>query len=156
MTTLRPLPLSELHLTEGFTLPPEQAGFADLPTVSMQQGTARDGHLILWDGQPAGFFAIDRDYGETQDFAPNDVIGLRMFLVDHAQQGRGIAKAACAQLRAYLARHYAAPACYLTVNAKNPAARAAYLHGGFEDTGALYLDGGFGPQHILRLDLSHP
>ena len=97
--TLRPLPLSDLHLTEGFSLPPEQAGFADLPSQSMTQGAARDGHLIEWQDQPAGFFAIDRDYGATQDFAPEEAIGLRMFLVDQAHQGKGVATGACRLLR---------------------------------------------------------
>ncbi|WP_121631575.1 GNAT family N-acetyltransferase [Tropicibacter alexandrii] len=152
--TLRPLAPSDLHLTDGFTLPPDQAPFADLPRQTMSKGAARDGHLILSDNQPVGFFAIDRDYAETQDSAPEGVIGLRMFLIDHAHQGRGLAKSACAALRPYLAQHYDAPECWLTVNAKNPAARAAYLHGGFVDTGALYLDGGYGPQHILRLPLT--
>ncbi|MBY6116228.1 GNAT family N-acetyltransferase [Mameliella alba] len=151
--TIRPLPRAELDLTSGFVLPPDQAPFADLPLVSMQKGAARDGHLILHDDIPAGFFAIDRDYADTHDFAPQGVIGLRMFLVDQAHQGKGVAKAACRQLASYLPRHYDAMECWLTVNAKNPAARSAYLAGGFIDTLQFYHDGGYGPQHILRLPL---
>lgn len=41
----------------------------------------------------------------------------------------------------------------LTVNARNPAARAVYLAGGFADTGELYLGGPAGPQHVMRLPL---
>ncbi|WP_136442677.1 GNAT family N-acetyltransferase [Pacificoceanicola onchidii] len=151
--TIRPLPLSELHLTQGFNLPPDQAGFADMPMVSMRNPDGRDGHLIEYNGGPAGFFAIDRHYGAEQTYAPEGVIGLRMFLIDHAQQGKGVASGACRLLKTYLPQHYDAPECWLTVNERNPGARKAYLNGGFVDTGEMYLDGGFGPQHILRLPL---
>ncbi len=152
--TLTPLPRDALSRVAGFSLSEDQAGFANLPRVTMATGAARDGHVILSGETPVGFFAIDRDYAETHDFAPTGCIGLRQFLIDHAHQGQGHAGAACVALRPYLREHYPeAVACYLTVNCRNPNARAAYLKGGFEDTGALYLDGGFGPQHILRLDL---
>jgi RimJ/RimL family protein N-acetyltransferase len=77
-----------------------------------------------------------------------------MFLIDRAFQGKGLAKAACTQLRPYLAQQYDATECWLTVNTINPAARAAYLFGGFIDTGEVYTGGGYGPQHILRLPLA--
>jgi RimJ/RimL family protein N-acetyltransferase len=41
----------------------------------------------------------------------------------------------------------------LTVNVRNPAARAVYVRGGFVDAGELYLGGSAGPQHVLRLHL---
>ncbi|OWU69916.1 hypothetical protein ATO3_21625 [Marinibacterium profundimaris] len=137
-----------------FTLPPEQAGFADLPGKVLSDSPARDGHVILADGEPAGFFAIDRDYAETHDFADPGAIGLRMFSVDHAQQGRGIASAAARAMAGYFRDRYPGiGSCWLTVNCRNPGARAVYLKGGFTDTGALYHGGGFGPQHIMRLAL---
>ncbi|WP_460274898.1 GNAT family N-acetyltransferase [Celeribacter sp. ULVN23_4] len=153
--TLAPLPREDVSRLAGFSLPPDQAGFADLPSVTLSSGAARDGHVILAQGQPVGFFAIDRDYAEHHDFAPDSVLGLRQFLIDHASQGRGYASAACLALRSYLSVTYPGySACYLTVNCRNPNARKAYLKGGFIDTNALYLDGGFGPQHIMRLPLS--
>ncbi|MCA0043040.1 GNAT family N-acetyltransferase [Celeribacter litoreus] len=152
--TLTPLPRDALPRVAGFSLPEDQAGFADLPTVTMATGAARDGHMILFGQTPVGFFAIDRDYAQTHEFAQEGSIGLRQFLIDHPHQGRGHAGSACLALSPYLRHHYPqAIDCYLTVNCRNPNARAAYLKGGFEDTGALYLDGGFGPQHILQLDL---
>jgi len=39
----------------------------------------------------------------------------------------------------------------LTVNHRNPAAIATYLKGGFAQTGQDYLDGPFGPQHVMVL-----
>jgi Acetyltransferases, including N-acetylases of ribosomal proteins len=153
--TLSILPREDVNRLAGFSLPPDQAGFADLPTITMSTGAARDGHVILSDGKPVGFFAIDRDYADHHEFAPEGVIGLRQFMIDHAAQGKGHASAACRALKPYLQAQYpGAYACYLTVNCRNPNARKAYLKGGFFDTGALYLDGGFGPQHIMRLDLA--
>ena len=153
--TIEPIEAADIGRLSHFTLPPEQAGFADLPAKVMADTPARDGHVILADGEPAGFFAIDRDYGEAHDFAPAGCIGVRMFSVDHAQQGRGIASNACRAMKAYFRAQYPdAASCWLTVNCRNPGAKAAYLKGGFTDTGDLYLDGGFGPQHIMRLDLA--
>lgn len=154
--TLAPLPAGRADLVAHITLPPEQHQFSDPPALALARARGRrDGHLIRLGGQIVGFFGIDPDYPAAHDFAPEGAIGLRMFSVDQAHQGRGVASAACARLRPYLAHHYpAAPACYLTVNHRNPAARRAYLKGGFADTGADYLGGGAGPQHIMRLDLA--
>ncbi|WP_417263581.1 GNAT family N-acetyltransferase [Celeribacter sp.] len=153
--TITPLPRSALHRVAGFSLPPEQAQFSGLPVETMRDAPEdRDGHVIEEGGTPVGFFAIDRSYAESHEFAEPGALGLRMFLIDHKAQGRGIASKACATLKTYLAETYPERSlCYLTVNCRNPHARKAYLNGGFTDTGALYHGGGFGPQHILRLDL---
>ena len=154
VVTLAPLPRDRLSEVAHFTLPPDQAPFSDLPLTVMDTGAARDGHVILADGEPAGFFAIDRDYGAHHDFAPEGALGLRMFSVNHADQGRGIASAGVAALRGYLAAQYPGwDWCYLTVNCRNPAAIRVYEKGGFEYTDALYLGGDLGPQHIMRLPL---
>ncbi len=114
-----------------------------------------DIHVISYGDRVAGMFRIDRGFHLHHRFAASTTYGLRTFLVDQHLQGRGIAKACCAQLPDYLAGHYRqAEAILLTVNLKNPAARRAYLAGGFVDTGAQYMDGGFGPQHILKLPFS--
>jgi GNAT superfamily N-acetyltransferase len=77
-----------------------------------------------------------------------------MVMVDQAQQGKGIAKAMFAALPDHLRAGYPdATEAYLTVNCNNPRARHGYLTGGWGDTGDLYLDGGYGPQHVMRLSL---
>lgn len=152
--SIEPIARDQIGRLAHLTLPPEQIVFSGLPADVMNSPAARDGHMILADGRPVGFFAIDRDYDQTYDFAPAGVIGLRMFSVDHAYQGQGIASTACRMLAAYLPAHYpTANAVYLTVNHRNPGAKKAYLNGGFTDTGADYLDGGMGPQYIMRMDL---
>lgn len=153
--TLAPLPAGRLDLITHLTLPPEQHEFSDPPAVAMASADGpRDGHLIVKDGQRVGFFAIDRDYGAAHHFAGADSIGLRMFSIDAPYQRQGIATAACRLLRDYLAGQYpGVAAVFLTVNHRNPGAQTCYLKGGFAMTGADYLGGAAGPQHIMRLDL---
>lgn len=156
MITLAPMPADRTDLIAGITLPPEQHAFSAPPTVALAEATGRrDGHLILYEGTVVGFFGIDPDYPDAHDFAEPGTIGLRMFSIDHAHQGRGIATGACQQLASYLGQLYPqAPAVYLTVNHRNPRAKKAYLNGGFTDTGEDYLLGGAGPQFIMRLPLT--
>ncbi|CAN0590559.1 unnamed protein product, partial [Ectocarpus sp. 12 AP-2014] len=67
--TLEPIKAADLSRLSHFSLPPDQAGFADLPAQVLGDTPDRDGHVILADGTPAGFFAIDRDYAAAHDFA---------------------------------------------------------------------------------------
>lgn len=153
--TLAPLPPNRPDLLEAIFLPPEQHRFASPPVLSMAEATGRrDGHLI-WEGEtPVGFFAIDPDYAGEHDFAEAGTIGLRMFCIDARHQGRGLATQASRALGSYLAKQYPqAATVYLTVNHRNPGAKAAYLKGGFTDTGEDYLGGPSGPQYIMRLPL---
>lgn len=153
--TLAPLPKDRPELIADLDLPPEQHQFASPPRVALTNGKGRrDGHMILEGDRVVGFFGIEPDYPEVHDFAEPGSIGLRMFSVDYRHQGRGIASAACRQLADYLPRHYPqAHRCYLTVNHRNPGAKAVYLKSGFVETGEDYLGGASGPQYIMRLDL---
>jgi RimJ/RimL family protein N-acetyltransferase len=75
--------------------------------------------------------------------------------VDAAAQGRGVATRAVRLLPDVVRRDFpVARSVVLTVNVRNPAARAVYLRGGFVDAGELYLGGSAGPQHVLRLELA--
>lgn len=153
--TLEPLPRDRIDRVAHFDLPPEQAQFSAFPVDVMATPADRDAHIILADGHPAGFFAIDRDYARHHDFAGACDLGLRMFSVDHRFQGRGVASNGCRQLRPYLGGQYPdRRSCFLTVNCKNPEAYRVYEKGGFRDTGDLYLGGGLGPQNIMKLSLT--
>lgn len=111
-------------------------------------------HLIGHGEQIAGFFLIDQDYAQHYPFASADSVGLRSFFIDQRFQGLGLAKRSLQALPDYLrAQRIAAAAVFLTVNCKNEAAIPLYRQCGFADTGELYLDGGYGPQHIMRLAL---
>jgi len=112
-------------------------------------------HFIERDNQPVGFCNIDTAYSQSYDFVEPGELGLRSFLIDQRFQGQGLGKATGAALVPYLKRHYHQhPAIVLTVNQRNPSAYHIYQQFGFDDTGELYLYGGAGPQHIMRLRLS--
>ena len=154
--TLTPATDDLLPALRALSVAPEHQDFSGQPAEVL----ARDEsdvtcHAILAGGVPVGLFRLDADFSRWgHDFAPDGSLGLRSMIVDRAHQGRGIGTATIRALPGYLARLFPqAREIYLTVNLRNPAARASYLSGGFEDTGAQYLDGGFGPQHILRMPL---
>ena len=140
----------------GINVSADQVNFSGQPSEVIDLADPLiDVHVIRYGDQVAGMFRIDRGFHRHSLFAASTTFGLRTFLVDQRLQGRGIATSCCMQLRPYLAGLYPqAEAILLTVNLKNPAARRVYLAGGFVDTGAQFMDGGFGPQHILKLALS--
>jgi RimJ/RimL family protein N-acetyltransferase len=107
-------------------------------------------HIIKNDNTLIGFFKIDTAFSEHFSFCPKTALGLRAFVIDSKCQGNGFGTEAVKSLLPYLHDKYTDySSIYLTVNCKNPAARACYLKGGFSDNGDKYLGGPAGPQHIL-------
>lgn len=132
----------------------QQAFVAPIAQTLAEIHSQLSAHLIGHGEQVAGFFLIDQDYAQHYPFASADSVGLRNFFIDQRFQGLGLAKRSLQALPDYLrAQRIAASAVFLTVNCKNEAAIPLYRQCGFEDTGELYLDGGYGPQHIMRLAL---
>lgn len=155
MIALAPLGRHEFDRVAQITVTPQQEPFCGTIALHFDMDEPEcDFHIVTRDGRAVGFFKIDRAYFTRYDFSTAPQIGLRGMMIDRAEQGRGTGKAAMGLMRAYLSELYStAPACILTVNVVNPAARAIYLAGGFRDDGALYHGGRIGPQHILKLDL---
>lgn len=111
-------------------------------------------HVIKHNDQVVGCFKIDIAYADGYDFCTGGSIGLRTFLIDAKQQGRGLGTLAVKALFPYLKEHYANyPRIYLTVNCKNPAAHTCYQKAGFYETGEHYLGGAAGPQHVMYWDI---
>jgi len=133
----------------------DQVVFSGQPVEALDEpADDMDIHVICEGTDVVGMFRIDRRYHKDYPFADPATPGLRTFIIDRNRQGRGIAKACCAQMAGYLSATYPKMrAIYLTVNLRNPAARRVYLAGGFIDTGAQWPHGEAGPQNILRLDL---
>ena len=144
--------LLQIRLTE------DQAKYSSTPKAFLaEHSNLLDMHVIKSDGLVAGFFKLDTAYSEHYDFCPSDALGLRSFAVGSNFQGRGIGTGAVRTLLPYLqANYYRFNWIYLTVNLLNPAARVCYLKGGFEDSGAQYLGGSRGPQHIMRAKITGP
>lgn len=111
-------------------------------------------HVIKHNDQVVGCFKIDIAYADGYDFCTEGSIGLRAFLIDAKQQGRGLGTLAVKALFPYLKENYANyPRIYLTVNRKNPVAYTCYRKAGFHKTGEHYLGGAAGPQHIMYWDI---
>jgi len=155
MTLLSPYRPEQRERVLGLSLHEAQLPFVAPIAQTLAELHPRLGaHLIGDGGQIAGFFLIDQDYAQHYPFASADSLGLRSFFIDQRFQGKGLAKRSLQALPDYLrAQGLAATYVFLTVNCKNAAAIPLYRQCGFEDTGELYLDGGYGPQHIMRLAL---
>ncbi len=146
--------LNESHINaiQKVSVADEQLRFAGTAEEFLQDGSdTAHLHVIKQDGSIVGFFKLDIAYSESYPFCPSDGIGLRFFVIDKSQQGKGLGTRAVKALFDYLKMSYPSfKSVYLTVNCKNPAARSCYLKGGFEDNGEQYLGGSAGPQHIMR------
>jgi RimJ/RimL family protein N-acetyltransferase len=136
---------------------PEQeefSGRAEQTLPLAERDPARTPYAAVEDGVPVAFFILDRT---PPDFDPSADLLLRAFFVDAAAQGRGVAGRAVADLPAVVRRDFPdARTLVLSVNVRNPVARAVYLRAGFTEAGELYLGGSAGPQHVMRLDLRGP
>lgn len=73
---------------------------------------------------------IDLAYASIYSFCPDNGLGLRSFVIDTKQQGKGVGTAAVKALLVYLRENYPCySAVYLTVNCQNIAAHMCYLKG---------------------------
>jgi len=129
----------------------EYVGDAAFNLAQAQADPLSEAMAILADDDVIGFYRLD--------FAPNAVagrgfgtpsVGLRAFMLDLAQQGRGHGtRAAVALCEDLLRRHPERRLIVLMVNCRNRAAVAAYRKAGFVDTGELHAGGRAGPQHLM-------
>lgn len=150
-----PLTRADHDKVRHIEVAPEQvvySGTVDMAFSSEEAGV--DFYAIQQAGRAVGFFKIDVKYPQTYDFARSGDLGLRAFMVDHRQQGRGIGSQALRILPPLLRRTYPeAQALVLTVNMRNQAAVRTYLNCGFKDTREIHEGGLAGPQYVLRLVL---
>lgn len=129
----------------------EYVGDAAFNLAQAQADPLSEAMAILADETVIGFYRLD--------FAPNAVagrgfgaptVGVRAFMLDTTQQGRGhgtrAAVALCDDLQR---RHPQRRLVVLMVNCRNRAAVAAYKKAGFVDTGELHAGGRAGPQHLM-------
>jgi RimJ/RimL family protein N-acetyltransferase len=129
----------------------EFSGRADQTLPLAERDPDRFPYVLVEHGAPVAFLILDR---APNDAAPSAELLLRGFFVDAGAQGRGVATRAVAALPDVVRRDFPdVRTVVLTVNVRNPVARAVYVRGGFVDRGELYLGGSAGPQHVLRLDL---
>lgn len=109
------------------------------------------GNVIYENNILVGCFLLDKSYSRDYDFAPKGALGLRAYLVDHKQQGKGIGTRAVQVIPSFVASHYPEfSSIFLTVNCKNPTAKKCYESGGFIETESLYHGGAAGPQYVMK------
>jgi len=151
--SLGPVGADEFYRVGHLRVAPDQIRFSG--TVGQAFELAEpdvDFHCICLDGEPVGFFKVDRAYAIAHHFARKKEPGIRAFMIDTRFQGQGIATAAIRRLEGYLAERYpAAKSVVLTVNMSNPAALRSYRKGGFVDTGEIWEGGSAGPQLVMRM-----
>ncbi len=154
--SLRPLGKDDFAAVQHIIVAPEQVRFSGTVREAFEAAEENvDFHAICDGEHVVGFFKIDTAYGAQYPFAGKTGLGLRAFIVDLSQQGKGIATKAVMAMPEYLRPLYPNTTdVFLTVNFVNLAAKRAYLKGGFEDTGEVWPHGNAGPQNILRLQLA--
>ncbi|MBE1282575.1 MAG: GNAT family N-acetyltransferase [Rhodobacteraceae bacterium] len=154
--SLFPVGSDEFEKVSSVQVTPDQIRFSG--TVLDAFDDAEEGvdfHGIGLGDLAVGFFKIDRFYASRFPFVECSELGLRAFMVDRDQQGKGLATDTVRALPGYLRQLYPnATALVLTVNLANPGAIACYLKGGFADTGEIWPHGSAGPQHIMRMTLA--
>lgn len=151
MLTIERVKESDFHKIREISIEDEQLQFAGTSEEFIEDASdTAHLHIIKQEGDVVGFFKLDIAYAEQYPFCPADGMGLRFFVIDKAKQGRGLGTSAVKALFPFLKSNYPHfHSIYLTVNSKNPAARACYLKGGFEEHGETYMGGPAGPQHIM-------
>jgi RimJ/RimL family protein N-acetyltransferase len=151
MIELAKLDKSYIDSVKRICLTEEQVKFASTAEAFLLGGNNTTHlHVIKSNGAVVGFFKLDIAYSSTYSFCPKNGIGLRGFALDQNQQGKGIGTCAVKALFPYLKTHYSNHnVIYLTVNCKNPGAKACYQKGGFKVSGEKYFGGVAGPQYIM-------
>jgi len=149
----RPIPRDRFDLVADVSVREDQLAFSgSVADAFAESGDEIDFHGIFLGDQAVGFYKIDTRYERIIQDRLAPLLGLRAFMIDQREQGKGLATRAVLGLAGYLAPLYPDyDALWLTVNLKNPAAIRCYLKGGFADTGEIFPHGAAGPQHILRL-----
>lgn len=143
----------------GLQLAPGQQDYVGDAAFNLSQAQAdplSEAMAIVADDRVIGCYRLD--------FAPNAIVGrslgapsvgLRAFMLDAAQQGRGYGtRAALALCHDLQRRHPQRRLLVLMVNCRNRAAVAAYRKAGFVDTGELHRGGRAGPQHLMLRGLN--
>ncbi|MGZ9811787.1 GNAT family N-acetyltransferase [Pseudoroseicyclus sp. H15] len=155
LIALAPLPRAAAAEVMHLQLPAAQAAF--VARIELMLGEARQSvefHKVMAGEEAVGFFKIDRAYGEDSGFAGPEDTGLRGFLIGGQYQGQGFGRATLEALPDYLRAQYPGLRLVrLTVNEKNPVARAIYLKTGWRQTGLIWQGGRSGPQDVLALEL---
>ena len=151
MILISKLNSSDVMYVKNIQLAEEQIKFAGIAEDFLNdKSETMHLYVIKLNQLVVGYFKIDIAYSSQYEFCPEDVIGLRSFVIDKKQQGKGIGTKAVEALLLYVKEAYGNySAIYLTVNCQNPGAKKCYEKAGFENVDSKYLGGAAGPQYIM-------
>jgi RimJ/RimL family protein N-acetyltransferase len=125
--------LSDYRLSE------EQSRYASVPLKALLQcekDNTRHPVVILYNGEPVGFFVLQGWEGVKTYSNNQDAILIRGYSVNSTYQGKGIAKESLLALDSFVKRIYpSTKEIILAVNHKNAIAQHVYKKGGFIDKG---------------------
>lgn len=138
---------------------PEQLQFVGDTAYNLEQTRLdpnSEAMAVLAGERVVGFYRLDFSVAAIAGRALDEPsVGLRAYVIDQREQGRGYGSAAMrACVEDLRLRYPERRLLALTVNVRNRAAIAAYLKAGFHDTGELYHGGAAGPQHLMLLRLA--
>ncbi|MHC0035373.1 GNAT family N-acetyltransferase [Pseudoneobacillus sp. C159] len=145
--------LGHIERLKAFHLPPEQEQFTALPIEMLEKNDERHPIVITNEHIPIGFFVLHSS-ARVQEYTENPhAMLLTAFSVDHAQQGKGFAKAGLAQLKDFVQNEFPQyNEVVLAVNQRNVPAQKLYEKVGFIDTGRRKI-GEIGEQKVYSLQV---
>lgn len=142
--------LSDYHLSE------EQSRYASVPLEAVstcEKDSTRHPIIILYDGEPAGFFVLQGWEGVKAYSDNQDAILIRGYSVNSKFQGKGIAKESLLALDSFVKLNFPdKKEIILAVNHKNTIAQHVHKKGGFIDKGIRVM-GKKGDLFVFHKDL---
>ncbi|WP_369404899.1 GNAT family N-acetyltransferase [Piscibacillus salipiscarius] len=119
-----------------------------------QEDPSRHPIVILYNGQPAGFFILHGWEGVQRYSNNTNALLIRSYSINAKFQGNGIAKQSLFELEDFVKEHFPdKDEIILAVNKKNTVAQQVYLKGGFVDSGQRMM-GRKGELYIFRKSLN--
>jgi diamine N-acetyltransferase len=133
MVTLETITVDNFEVFMDMELPEHQRDYLASNAFSIAQAKYYDDYIprgIYYNGEPAGFLLYDKQ-------SNNNVgeYGIYRFMVDYAQQGKGIGRRAMELLLAELKAQSDVKLITICYKPDNASAQAFYRSFGFEETG---------------------
>ncbi|WP_316570526.1 GNAT family N-acetyltransferase [Neobacillus sp. YIM B06451] len=141
---------------ERYLLPEEQQKFTAMPLEALkacEEESGRHPVVIMYNGEPAGFFVLHEGEGIAKFTENKEDILLRAYSINSSYQGLGIATLSLRQLGGFVKQNFPDKTeIILAVNHANVAAQHVYRKSGFVDRGRRIM-GRIGEQYAFHLEL---
>ncbi|SER21764.1 GNAT family N-acetyltransferase [Piscibacillus halophilus] len=129
--------LKDYHLSE------DQSRYTSMPLEAVevcQKDNTRYPVVVLYNGDPAGFFVLHGWEGVKAYSQNRQAILMRGFSVNSSFQGKGIAKKSLSILDSFVTKHFPDKnEIILAVNHQNTLAQQVYIKSGYIDRGVRVM-----------------